>query len=381
MRERKFALVLPSLQIGGAEKVIVELANGFAERNIEIDLIVFDIRGPLIKSLDPRVRVVDLKCSSYRIAVFKLALYFSVSRPSSVLTSMYATGLVAIIGRLVSTFKPKIVVGAHNSLLFKSTNADNWKDKYLLLALAKFFFPFADSIVAVSNGVERELRDLIDVPAARVRTIYNPVIGNKFWQKLAEPRFHEWVDHTIIRTFKTIVAVGRLVEQKGFDILLHALAETRQQSDIRLIIIGDGPLRRELEEQALSLGIGPFVVFLGWLSNPYSHLAHADLFVLSSRWEGLGNVLIEALASGCPIVATDCNFGPSEILEAGKHGLLVKVGSVVDLSEKISIALESSTDTEAKKDARIVRAKQFTIDIAVERYLSLFSELEDNLVR
>jgi glycosyltransferase involved in cell wall biosynthesis len=129
---------------------------------------------------------------------------------------------------------------------------------------------------------------------------------------------------------------------------------------------------------AASLGIGHAVQFLGWLTNPYSHLAHSDLFVLSSRWEGLPTVLIEALACGCPIVAANCNFGPAEILEYGKYGILFKVGCAADLCEKILLALEPCYDTEAAKNARKTRANQFTTKIAVEKYLELFLEISCN---
>jgi glycosyltransferase involved in cell wall biosynthesis len=367
--EPSVAILLPTLRVGGAEKVLIELANGLARHEWPVQVLTMSAEGPLADNLSPRVEIVDLACATYRRAVVALARHYARARPQIVLTSVYATGLAAIAAKAISGYKPKVVIGAHNSLRSKVSRPDNLKDRYLLLPLCQALFPWADAFVPVSQGLAQELQAILRLPDKKVRVIYNPVVSPQLLAQAGEPLDHPWLGDSLVRDFKTLVSVGRLVEQKGFDVLLKAFARVSDGRDCRLIIVGDGPLRPELQALAEELGMGLLVDFVGLQDNPYKFVSRADLFVLSSRWEGLGNVLIEALACGCPVVATDCKFGPSEILGGGAYGRLVPIDDPGALAICISEALTSNkTNLQA-------RALDFTVEQSVEQYIIFFKEI------
>jgi len=375
MRNSLIAILIPSLMIGGAEKSLVKLANGLAALGWRIHLLVLSKQGPLIGDVEPNVEIVDLQSDSYRSAVVTLARYYRDRRPDIVLTSLYATGLASIAAKMISRHKPKVIVGAHNSLRAKAAYPDNVKDKFLLIPLCRLLFPRADGLIAVSSGLALELEQLLKLKKSRIRTIYNPVVTPELAASARCEVSHPWLDADRSGDFKTLISVGRLVEQKGYDVLLEALSIVRKSMDCRLIIVGGGPLQGELQALADSLGLHDFVDLVGWEDNPFRYVARSDLFVLSSRWEGLANVVIEALACGCPVVATDCNYGPEEILEGGKYGGLAAVDSPVDLASKILIALRSDASSPSGDSARISRSLDFTVEAAVDHYSRYFSEL------
>lgn len=377
MQQLSISIFLPTLALGGAERALVELANGLAGRGCCVQLLLMVKEGPLVRDLSPEVDLVDLACLSYRQSVLALARYYRVRRPMIVLTSLYATGLAAIAAKAVSSHKPKVIVGAHNSLLAKAVNPDNVKDRLFLMPLCRLLFPMADGVIAVSRGVVDELHTLLKLPKKNVQTIYNPVVTPELALKTTEFIAHPWLGDSGQREFKTIVSVGRLVEQKGYDVLLAALSSVRQRLDCRLIIVGGGPLLIDLQATAQRFGIQEFVDFVGWQENPHKFVARADLFVLSSRWEGLANVLIEALACGCRVVATNCRYGPAEILEDGRYGELAAVDNPSDLAAKIIHALCATDLSSHSRATRMRRAHDFTVEAAVDQYMKYFSEISE----
>ncbi len=375
MREHVISILLPSLQIGGAEMSLVELANSLADDGWRIHLLVMSKDGPLIEKISPFVELVDLRCASYKKAVLVLARYYKRRRPAIILTSLYATGLAAVAARLISQGRPKILIGAHNSLQAKVDRPDNAKDRWLLMPMCRLLFPLADGFVPVSKGLAGELETLLHLPIKKIHPIYNPVVNSGLEKLSTEPVSHPWLTDRETCSYKCLVSVGRLVEQKGYDILLRALLLARREIDCRLIIVGGGPLLPELENIAQQLGIRDVVDFVGWQTNPYKFISRADLFVLSSRWEGLANVLIEALACGCSVVSTNCKYGPEEILEEGRYGALANVDDPVDLSEKIISSLKHTDRQSSGKSARFGRAQEFTVTASTQQYAAYFSEI------
>lgn len=377
MEKPLISIFLPTLLIGGAEKALVALANQLSAEGWRIELVLMTNKGPLAKTLGPAVALFDLRCASFRAATWALARYYVSREPSVILTSLYATGLAALAARLISRHRPKILIGAHNSLEAKVAHPDNAKDKWLLMPMCRLLFPLADGFVAVSKGVAHELETQLRLPREKIRAIYNPVITDELMRQSAEPLSHPWLKDPPSRRFKTLVSVGRLVEQKGYDILLHAFALARRELDCRLIIVGGGPLQGELENTAQGLGIRDEVDFAGWQTNPFKFVSSADLFVLSSRWEGLANVLIEALACGPPVVSTNCRYGPEEILEAGRYGALAAVDDPSDLAAKIVSSLRQSPNKTTERAARLSRALDFTATASARQYAAVFSEILD----
>ena len=232
------------------------------------------------------------------------------------------------------------------------------------LRRAKRAYPHADASVGVSRGVASELTEAVGVPVGRVHTIYNPVVSEALVRNSDEPAGHPWLDAPGPRV---ILAAGRLSKQKDFPTLLTAFARLRERCPARLIVLGKGRLRLVLESQAKDLRISEHVDFPGFARNPYAFMAKASLFVLSSRYEGLPTVLIEAMACGCPVVSTNTPFGPEEILEDGRWGELVPIGDAKALSEAMLRALENPHPSEALRK----RASAFGIEQAVDRYEEL----------
>ncbi len=228
----------------------------------------------------------------------------------------------------------------------------------------------ADAIVAISDGVAEDLSARSGIPRAHMTTIYNPVVDAELLEQAQEPIDHPWFGED---QPPVVLGVGRLHPQKDFPTLIAAFKRLRETRPARLVILGKAdriPVRSrrdELEQLARRLDVADDVSMPGFTSNPFAFMSKADVFVLSSAYEGLGNVLIEAMACGCPVVSTDCPSGPREILEDGRYGPLVGVADAEGLAEAIGRVLDRPTDKEKLQS----RAKMFTVERATRKYLDL----------
>ncbi len=231
------------------------------------------------------------------------------------------------------------------------------------LSLIKKYYPKADMIVAVSQGVAEDLIKSFNIPKEKIQVIYNPITPEIF-QKAKELLGHPWFGPN---QPPVILAIGRFTKQKDFPTLLKAFALVRQQRKVRLLILGDGEERPLLEQLTRNLKIQNDVMMPGFTDNPYAFMKRAALFVLSSVYEGLPNVLIEAIALGCPVVSTDCPSGPREILDGGRYGRLVPVGDYEALANAILQTLDNRPDPKVLQQ----RAAQFSLENAVKEYLKV----------
>jgi glycosyltransferase involved in cell wall biosynthesis len=225
------------------------------------------------------------------------------------------------------------------------------------------FYPWADGIIAVSQGVADDLGQITRLSSDRIQVIYNPIVLPELFTLAQEPVEHPW--------FKpgeppVILGVGRLHPQKDFPTLIRAFAEVRKVQQARLMILGDGPERQALTTLVSELGLIEDVAFPGFVQNPYAYMSKAAVFVLSSAWEGLGNVLVEAMAIGTPVVSTNCESGPGEILDGGKYGRLVPVGDSRAIAQAITSVLAGNTQ---KLDPGWL--DQFTLEVCVQKYIDL----------
>jgi len=227
--------------------------------------------------------------------------------------------------------------------------------------LADMLFPKADGIVTVSRGLADELTSQMSIPRDRVTPIYNPAFTPDLESLSSATPTHRWLRK---KGLSVILAVGRLEKQKDHPTLLRAFARLAGRPGMRLVILGKGPERASLEALVRELGLEGKVDMPGWEPNPFAFMSRARLFVLSSRWEGFGNVLVESLACGCPVVSTDCPTGPREILEDGRWGALVPVGDDAALAKAMEEALEARPD----RDALRRRASFFSVERAAEQY-------------
>ncbi len=357
------ALFVPSLRGGGAERVMVNLARGFAQRGLKVDLVLAKAEGPYLAEVPSSVRVVDLGAKRVLYSLPGLVRYLRRERPKSLLSVMNHANVVAVWARRLSGSPLRLVVSEHNTLSVATTNnARNLRVRMMPL-LIKVFYPLADAVVVVSQGVADDLIRLTGFPRESVCVIYNPVVTPELFAKAEEPLNHPW-----FRPGEppVILGVGKLTKQKDFPTLIQAFALVRKEQPARLVILGEGEDRPKLEALVRELGLKDDVALPGFIDNPYKYMKQATVFVLSSRWEGLPSVLIEALALGTPVVSTDCPSGPAEILEGGKWGRLVPVGDPQSLARSILSVLQNPPEPPPE-----AAWKRFSLEKIVDSYLQV----------
>lgn len=353
----RLAIFLPDMRGGGAERVALSLAHGFIDRGHEVDLILVRAAGELMDVLPAAVRIIDLKVDRIRRATRPLADYLGHDRPDALLAIMWPMTVVAVLARMIAGSPARIAVSDHAIL------SEHYAGRSATLAALRFstrlLYPRADARIAPSRGIAADLARLSGLEHRSIQIIHNPVAVPTAPEANVQDAKSLWGDAKA-----RILAVGALKPEKDFRVLIEAFALLPRDRNARLVIVGEGQLRHELEALTNSLGIADRVALPGF-RDPWPYYASADLFVLPSRSEGFGNVLIEALAAGLPIVSTNCD-GPREILEDGKWGALVPVGDRDTLACAMERALDESNDREALKS----RAREFDANAAVDAYLA-----------
>lgn len=354
------AIFLASLRGGGAERAMVTLANGFVDRGLNVDLVLAKAEGPYLAEVDVRIRVVDLDAHRVLTSLPGLVRYLHAARPKATLAAMHHVNVIAILARLISRVPTRVVVAERTTLNSNSMQSLNaWS--HFVLWLTRITYPLADEVTAVSAGSADALASVIGLPRERIRVIYNAIDC-----KHIQARSLERVDHPWLAPGQppVILAVGRLTAAKDYPTLIRAFARLRQQRHVRLIILGEGEHRGELESQIRKAGLSEDVALPGFSENPFSWMRQASVFALSSAWEGLPNVLIQAMACSTPVVSTNCQSGPDEILEHGRWGRLVPVGDERAMAEAIAATLDNTNPLPV-----IERAEEFSLQRAVDDYL------------
>jgi glycosyltransferase involved in cell wall biosynthesis len=363
MTER-IALFLPSLRGGGAERVMVNLTRGFAERGFKVDLVLAKAEGPYLAEVPKDVRVVDLDTKRVLYSLPRLVRYLRKEQPEAMLSALDHANIVAIWAKRLSGVKIRLVVSVHGNLSLSVANNKSIRGR-LMPKFIRQFYPWADSIVAVSNGVAEDLADKTGISTEKLRVIYNPVVTPELIANAEEPLDHPWFAPG---EPPVILGMGRLVKQKDFPTLIRAFSLVHKERPARLIIISEGEEREKLEGLVRELGLDGDVEMPGFVDNPYKYMKKAAVFVLSSRWEGFGLVLAEALALGTPVVSTDCPSGPAEILEGGKWGHLVSVGDHTTLAKNILVSLEEETRISTSSEVGEYAKSRFGLDCAISAY-------------
>jgi len=358
----RIALFLPSLQGGGVERVMLHLVRGFAARGFAVDMVLARAEGPYLKHVPPQVRVVDLGVQRALFSLPRLIRYVRHTQPCALLSAKDYVNLVAIWACRWARVPTRLVVSVHIPLSVDMQYASQLKAR-LIPVLARQLYPDAYRVVAVSQGVAADILSLYQLMPDKVEVIYNPVVTPELITQSWEPVEHPWL---AAGELPVILGAGRLTVQKDFVTLIRAFARVRQHHEARLIILGEGEDRPILERLVRELGLQEWVALPGFVENPYAWMRRAAVFVLSSRWEGLPTVLVEAMACGTPVVSTDCPSGPREILEGSKWGKLVPVGDEAALAEAICETLRNGSPHDPT-----IRANHFSLDRAVESYLKI----------
>lgn len=364
MESRHIALFAKQLSVGGLQKITVRLANEFAKRGHTVDLVLAKGQGPLEDEVASNVQIVALKSQRMWWAMPNLLYYLRESKPDVLLSAGWQVNLIAIWAKLVSSVPFRLVVSVHTNATRQSETSNVWYARFSLLAI-KLFYPFANAIITVSRGVLKDLSDISYRVAENGHVIYNPTVDQDLFEKAHQEPDHPWFTGT--NDVPVLLGVGRLGPQKNFALLIRSFAKLRRHREARLVLLGDGSRRSELETLTCELNVQEKVEFLGFERNPYKYMANASLFVLSSKFEGFGIVIVEALACGCPVVSTDCPSGPREILDDGKWGRLVPMGDEAALAEAMLEALDEEHDPDRLRR----RAQDFSVDTIVDDYLDV----------
>jgi glycosyltransferase involved in cell wall biosynthesis len=330
----KILFLIPSLAAGGAERVIANLVRYLDKSKFEVVLAVISLRSEVfLKDIPPDVEVIDLKCSRVRFAVFKILRLVWVIRPDVLFSTL---GHLNLLLAILKFLMPKNILYLSREATILSeelsteSNSHYWKWAY------SYFYNHFDKIICQSRHMRDDLKEHFGVLPDKLIVINNPVDIERVRNLATELTVTKVVTHggndgKIIN----LVSAGRLVNVKGFDLLIEALA-LHGNPDIHLTLLGDGPLKEELQALAKTLGVEQQVHFVGYQKNPYSFIAQADAYVLSSRFEGFPNVVLEALACGTPVIATPAVGGTKEILEGMEGCLLTNNVSAEALAEALS---------------------------------------------
>jgi exopolysaccharide biosynthesis WecB/TagA/CpsF family protein len=359
------AFYMHDLSGGGVERMRLSLIAALRAHGIVVSLVLGRRRGPLERELPADLPVVDLQASRTMYEIPGLARFLRQCRPDILVSSLDHNNIAALIAHAWSGLATRLVICQHNAL--SAERSLGWK--YRLVPLAyKLLHHSADAIVAVSRGVANDLCDFANMPRSKISVIYNPVIGPDFAAQSDGAAPHPWF---VARTCPVFVFIGRLTAQKDAVTLLLAMQRLLRRQKARLILVGAGEDLGKLRSMAEQRDIGHAVEFVGFQSNPLPWIRHADALVSPSRYEGLGNAIIEALACGTPVIATDCPHGPAEILLEGALGTLVPVGDFEALAEAMARVGHDNADQASLTS----RATAFTASACAAAHIKLFEKV------
>ncbi len=360
MRNGHIAILLPDLRGGGAERVNLDLAAGLARRGYQVEFVLMRACGAFLPEAEANFSVIDMGVHRMRQVPTALARYLRSNRPDALLAGMWPLTVLAPIGRLLSGHHCRLVSSEH-CVLSKQYASWGAIHRIALRTSMGVGYRMADACHGVSRGVANDMARLAALRSNRVHSIHNPIparpqptpdalaLAEALWGVGAGER---------------VLSVGSFKAQKNHSLLLRAFATMHRSDSARLILLGEGAGEADLRVLATGLGIGEKVIFAGFHADPTPFYSSADLFVLSSTYEGFGNVIVEALACGTPVVSTDCPAGPREILADGEFGRLVPVGDVEALAQAMQAALEAPSNAAALK----ARAQDFSIEKAMDEY-------------
>lgn len=360
------AILLPNLSGGGAERVMIDLAREIALRGYEIEFVLMREEGEFLPEARAEFSIVNLASSRTRGVPFALAKYLHRRKPHAVIANMWPLTSSAVLGRLIAFHKCKLMLVEHSILSHEYAPRGRIHNTIMALIISATY-RVADVVVAVSKGSAKDTAHLAALAKDRVEVVYNPIPQRTMPETYQSQIIEKFWGYT---SSERILAVGSLKSEKNYNLLLRSFAILTHKN-AQLMILGKGKDESKLRDITKELGICDRVIFAGFQADPAPFYATADLFVLSSDYEGFGNVIVEALSFGLPVVSTDCPSGPAEILQNGRFGRLVPVGSSVHLAKAMDASLDETISSNDQKR----RASDFSPEIAARKYLELLKLL------
>ncbi len=375
----RIGILLYGLTWGGASRRVLTLARGFTKKGHNVKIIIAE-RGHYLDNDTNGLEIVELRHGLLRYFLknaskkrkldfsrYPLAGYLEKKEIDILLSGGNNAHLAAISAKLLSKTDIPLILRFSNPLEASLSKRQKLSRRIRYIKSCRYY-PRADGFIAVSKAIAADISKAAGIHLEEIKVIYNPMFTPELVKRSQEQIEHPWLTARGRNKVPVIMGAGRLVFQKNFDLLLNAFARALNNRELRLIILGEGKQRKHLEDLAAKLGLKDRVDFPGFVPNPVAYMARADLFCLSSRWEGLPGVLIESLAAGCPVISTDCPGGSAEILDHGKFGLLTPADDERSMTQAILKALDTNWDSSALKE----RARFFSADKAIDGYLQVF---------
>ncbi|MCG5502172.1 MULTISPECIES: glycosyltransferase [Ectothiorhodospira] len=359
----KVAIFAPYFDNGGVERMLVNLACGLSKRGIPVDFIVNHSHSEFLKDLTEPIKLIKLQEKNKIKIIKSFTKYIINTQPKAILSAKEDCDIIATHAWKRSGKQSKLyiraVVNTTQQMMYRNIIRRYWS-----AWISRTIYRNADGIIAVSRGVADDIYKISKPNIERIHVAPNPVITSDLFKKAQEELDHPWLTN---HDKPVILGAGRLGRQKNFSMLISAFANARAKRPMRLIILGDGRRRERLLKQAEELGIANDVFLPGFVKNPYAWISRADLFVLSSLWEGSPNVLTEAMALGIPVISTDCPSGPSELLGNGKYGMLIPINDIDYMSHAIINTLDKPIKAEDLQKA----VENYTLENSVNNYMRI----------
>jgi glycosyltransferase involved in cell wall biosynthesis len=371
-RKTRVLFLIHSLYGGGAERSFLNVLAGLDREQFEPQLVLWENEGAYMDAVPGDVPLHVLPKTSHIVLTRHFHLIQALNsvikkvQPDVLLSFLDGSNVLALETKLLLKPDCAFVISQRNNMSISFERRYEYKGfrRWLKMIYVRWLYPQADHIIALSHGVKADLVDNFGMPAAKITPIHNPIDIQKIVDRSTEPATFPWDS----RENRIVVAVGRLFEQKGYFDLIEAYSRLEMHQPVKLAILGEGELRGELEEFIVSKGLQDDIWMPGFVANPWAYMRAADIFVLSSHWEGFGRVIVEAMACGIPVVVTDCDYGPREIISHGKNGMLVPVGDVRRLAEEIEALLEDDVKHQKLAKAGKLRASDFESSKISQQY-------------
>lgn len=372
---RRLMVIIHGLRGGGSERVVINLLRGLDRDKFLITLVLYEriFDFPLPDNVETIILDIYASKNPFKLAkgfilkVIKLSRLIRKHRPDVIFSLLTSTNVASILAKLLSGARCRLIVSEHTH---PSVNLSNEIYGGITKNFVRLFYRYADKIIAVSNGIKEDLIKNFGVSESKTVVIYNPVDIDEIEMLSQEKVNHQWLNNKI----PVIVSVGRLRKQKGYPYLIMAFSIVRESFPCKLLIIGEGEEREKLISMVKKYNLEKDIEFLGFQKNPFKYMVRSSVFVLSSLYEGFGNVIVEAMALGLPVISTDCPSGPSEIIEDMKNGILVPVGDEHSLARAILSVLTNGKLRESLREHAKNRAKIFSLKRIIKSYTEVFNE-------
>lgn len=368
MGKIRVIFIIPEFRCGGAERTVINIVNHINRDKFVPILVVFNKRGPLKCLLHDDIEVISLNSSRVRYSIIKLSFVIFKVKPHVIMSTIRYVNVGTVFSCLLFRSKISVLVRETNDFTSAGINPNNWKEK-----VVGWCYRRAHGVIALSNGVRQDILERYNVAPQRVVTIYNPIDIEMVKESMQDSFIGNELNNPKWENKIKIVAVGSLIYQKGFDLLIRALAMVPQLPCV-LWIIGDGLEINNLNDLTSKLGVDHQVTFLGFKENPFVWMSNADLFVLPSRWEGFGHVIVEAMVCGVPVLSTRCKSGPDEIISHGVNGLLCDPNSVSSLAKGIEAMVKNFEKRKGYVTNGTETVKRFAVRKIVSEYEIFFQE-------